>query len=60
MPCPICEKDSIPAFRPFCSKRCADIDLGRWMMGSYAIPASEEDDPDEEDFIPRGDDQPRH
>jgi endogenous inhibitor of DNA gyrase (YacG/DUF329 family) len=33
----------IERFRPFCSKRCADIDLGRWLKGSYAIPAVEGD-----------------
>ncbi len=41
MTCPICTKDSDRKYRPFCSKRCADIDLGRWMSGGYAIPASE-------------------
>lgn len=41
MTCPICQKDSDPKYRPFCSKRCADVDLGRWLNGSYAIPAEE-------------------
>jgi len=36
--CPICKKLSNEAAKPFCSKRCADIDLGRWLKGSYAIP----------------------
>ncbi|MFN4171849.1 MAG: DNA gyrase inhibitor YacG [Pseudorhodobacter sp.] len=46
MTCPICAKDSDPKYRPFCSRRCADVDLGRWLKGSYAIPAEEvtEDD----------------
>ena len=40
--CPICKKrDLAPAFKPFCSKRCADIDLGRWFNGGYAIPTEE-------------------
>jgi uncharacterized protein len=39
MICPICGEDAVQAFRPFCSKRCADIDLGCWMTGRYAIPA---------------------
>ncbi len=39
--CPICKKPTDQAYRPFCSKRCADVDLQRWMVGSYAIPASE-------------------
>jgi endogenous inhibitor of DNA gyrase (YacG/DUF329 family) len=34
-------------FRPFCSKRCADVDLGRWLKGSYAIPAAETGDESE-------------
>ena len=56
MSCPICRKPTDRAYRPFCSKRCADVDLGRWLKGGYAIPAVEEDDPDAEDaqlFAPR-------
>lgn len=46
MNCPICSKDTDPKYRPFCSRRCGDIDLGRWLNGSYAIPAdSVEDEP---------------
>ncbi|HEV2532119.1 DNA gyrase inhibitor YacG [Phenylobacterium sp.] len=40
--CPICGKPSDPATRPFCSKRCADVDLQRWLSGRYAIPAVED------------------
>lgn len=47
MSCPICHKDSDPKYRPFCSKRCADVDLGRWLTGAYAIPA-EADLPDDD------------
>lgn len=36
--CPICGRESVASFRPFCSKRCADVDLGRWLGGRYAIP----------------------
>ena len=43
--CPICRKPVDPAFRPFCSKRCADVDLQRWFSGAYAIPVVEDDDP---------------
>lgn len=40
--CPICQdKTAVKDFRPFCSKRCADIDLGRWFNGGYAIPTEE-------------------
>ena len=42
-PCPICGKPSVRAHHPFCSKRCADIDLNRWLSGAYAIPAAEEE-----------------
>lgn len=37
--CPICGKPADFAARPFCSKRCADVDLHRWLGGAYAIPA---------------------
>jgi endogenous inhibitor of DNA gyrase (YacG/DUF329 family) len=39
--CAICGKPQDPAVRPFCSKRCADIDLGRWLKEGYAIPGGE-------------------
>ncbi len=42
-PCPICGKPSVRKYHPFCSKHCADIDLHRWLSGSYAIPVVEED-----------------
>jgi len=42
--CVICGKPQDAKFKPFCSKRCADVDLNRWFTGSYAIPAVEEDD----------------
>ena len=38
MACPICKKDSQPQYRPFCSKRCADVDLAKWLRGAYVIP----------------------
>ena len=41
--CPICGKPTEQDFRPFCSKRCADVDLQRWFSGRYAIPVVEED-----------------
>ncbi|WP_415183564.1 DNA gyrase inhibitor YacG [Phaeovulum sp.] len=46
MTCPICSKKTDPKYRPFCSKRCADVDLGRWLTGSYVIAgnATDEDD----------------
>ena len=44
--CPICDKPGQARFAPFCSRRCADIDLGRWLKGGYAIPGRPEDDVD--------------
>ena len=41
--CAICGKPQEAKFRPFCSKRCADIDLGKWLGGGYAIPVVEND-----------------
>lgn len=49
MSCPICEKDTDPKYRPFCSRRCADVDLGRWLNGSYAVPSQREEDFEELD-----------
>jgi len=46
-PCPTCGKPSTYAERPFCSRRCRLVDLGRWFGGDYAIPAVEDDDTDE-------------
>ncbi|MBI3436940.1 MAG: DNA gyrase inhibitor YacG [Proteobacteria bacterium] len=43
-PCPICGKMAGERLRPFCSARCADVDLNRWLSGGYALPASEHDD----------------
>lgn len=66
--CPICKRP-LPAgehgarVRPFCSKRCADVDLGRWLDGGYAIPAIDsegeaEDDSDSDEVT--GGSLPRH
>lgn len=45
--CPICGRPAQEAARPFCSRRCAQVDLGRWMTGSYTIPAGPADDEEE-------------
>jgi endogenous inhibitor of DNA gyrase (YacG/DUF329 family) len=47
-PCPICGKPSAKESRPFCSDRCRDVDLNRWLSGSYAIPARPDEDDDNE------------
>ncbi|QPM90311.1 DNA gyrase inhibitor YacG [Pseudooceanicola algae] len=44
MTCPICKSASDAAYRPFCSARCADRDLARWMNGSYAVPSRDPED----------------
>jgi hypothetical protein len=41
--CPICGKPADTRLKPFCSRRCADVDLGRWLKGGYAIPGAPED-----------------
>lgn len=46
--CPICQKQSVPDHRPFCSARCKTIDLGRWLGGDYRVPTDEE--PEEADL----------
>jgi len=44
--CPICGTAAEVAFKPFCSKRCADIDLNRWLSGVYAVPLQDDEDED--------------
>jgi hypothetical protein len=44
MSCPICGDATAAAFRPFCSRRCADVDLARWFNGTYAAPSQDPDD----------------
>ncbi|MEX1147194.1 MAG: DNA gyrase inhibitor YacG [Sphingomonadales bacterium] len=39
--CPICKKPATERYRPFCSKRCSDVDLGRWLGERYALPDEE-------------------
>jgi hypothetical protein len=55
-PCPICGKPADPRVRPFCSRRCADVDLHRWLSGAYAVPAVEADDDLDEDAAAGEDD----
>ena len=44
--CPICGKPAEQAYRPFCSKRCADVDLNRWLSGAYVVAGKEDEDED--------------
>ena len=46
--CPICGKPVVHGHRPFCSKRCADVDLGRWLSGAYVIAGESDQDVDQE------------
>jgi uncharacterized protein len=45
--CPLCKKAAQAPHLPFCSKRCADIDLGKWFSNTYAIAGATDDDEDE-------------
>ena len=43
MACPICDQATVAAYKPFCSKHCADVDLARWFNGTYTTPMAEQD-----------------
>ncbi|MEC3862060.1 DNA gyrase inhibitor YacG [Mesobacterium sp. TK19101] len=47
MSCPICQKATDTNYRPFCSKRCADIDLGKWLGAGYSVPSTDPEDIEE-------------
>ncbi len=44
MKCPVCGGETVTKHRPFCSGRCADVDLAKWLNGSYAVPSHDPDD----------------
>lgn len=49
--CPICKRHPADAvYRPFCSRRCADVDLGKWFTGGYAIPVRDDEPTDDAPF----------
>jgi endogenous inhibitor of DNA gyrase (YacG/DUF329 family) len=52
--CPNCKKPSTPEYTPFCCKRCADVDLGRWLNESYVVETTES--PEDETQIQENDD----
>ena len=58
MSCPVCRKPTNPEYRPFCSNRCADVDLGRWLNGSYRV--ATEETPEDDPTAARDDDETRH
>ena len=41
--CPICGKPAVALYRPFCSSRCADVDLNRWLTGIYSIESADDE-----------------
>jgi endogenous inhibitor of DNA gyrase (YacG/DUF329 family) len=46
--CPICKRHPAEAaYRPFCSRRCADVDLAKWFTGGYAIPVRDDEPTDD-------------
>lgn len=47
-PCPVCQSPARQSSYPFCSPRCADVDLSRWLNSAYVIPARPEEDEDED------------
>lgn len=49
--CPLCRKSASQEYRPFCSARCREVDLGKWFVGGYAIPAAELDEEDGEAIL---------
>ena len=53
--CPLCGRAQAAAFAPFCSLRCKEVDLHRWLSGTYAVPGEEipgdEENPDAEEEI---------
>lgn len=61
-PCPICGQPSVEKHRPFCSRRCADVDLSRWLKGVYTVPAveNEEGPAEEEAETPPLAEKPKH
>lgn len=44
MSCPICDAATVTQWRPFCSRRCTDLDLAKWLRGSYAIASQDPED----------------
>jgi len=48
IPCPICKAPSVARYKPFCSQRCSDLDLGRWLKGTYVIPGNETASPSDD------------
>ena len=56
--CPICSKPAAEKYKPFCGRRCADVDLNRWFSGVYAVPVNKAEDEDGSPSAQPGDDEP--
>ena len=54
MTCPVCGRAVDAKYKPFCSRRCADVDLARWLNGSYAVPVADDAADTSSDDIPEG------
>ena len=59
-PCPVCQKLAIEAFKPFCSKRCADVDLYGWLAEKYRLPVKDEESDADPARIPDADETPEN
>ena len=57
--CPICGKLTLEKFRPFCSKRCADVDLHRWLAGGYIVAGTADSEEDGSDNAEQASAKPR-
>ncbi len=44
--CPVCHEPAKSEHAPFCSQRCKDVDLGRWLKGVYVIPGPDSGEPE--------------
>lgn len=51
MSCPICGNETVQAVRPFCSKRCADVDLANWIRGKYVVVSDDAEEADEAELL---------
>ena len=51
MNCPMCKKPAIQAYKPFCSKRCCDLDLGKWLIGGYVMANNDETESSEQETL---------
>lgn len=60
MSCPICANQTDARYTPFCSRRCADIDLAKWLGGGYALPSNDPEDADRLEEAPEQEAQKPH